>query len=162
MLLPLVNPETNKNSWTNSILFVAHSFQSALRFNQKFTYTIQLNGELNPISIGVPPMIIQPFVENAIWHGLLHKKGERMLKISFLYLNNNCITCIVEDNGVGRVAKNMNIADKSSLAMEFIKRRLDMINEVKNSGCGYTVIDKTEKEYQETGTIVDIKIPIMN
>jgi hypothetical protein len=134
----------------------------SLRFEDSFSYKLYVGPELNPASVHVPHMIIQPFVENAIWHGLLHKKGERMLKISFLYLNNNCITCIVEDNGVGRVAKNMNIADKSSLAMEFIKRRLDMINEVKNSGCGYTVIDKTEKEYQETGTIVDIKIPIMN
>ncbi|MBK7817425.1 MAG: hypothetical protein IPJ60_07570 [Sphingobacteriaceae bacterium] len=76
-------------------------------------------------------------------------------------MDNKCITCVVEDNGVGRLGK-MRLLETSSLAMEFIKKRLDIINELRDSGCGFKIIDKQESTNSETGTIVIVKIPIMN
>jgi WD40 repeat protein len=134
----------------------------SLRFEDSFSYKLHVDPALKASSLRIPHMIIQPFVENAIWHGLLHKKGERLLEISFLYLNEQCITCLIEDNGVGRGIKNTVVAGKTSLAMDFIEKRLKMINELKHSSCGFKITDKTENEHKENGTIVDIKIPIMN
>jgi hypothetical protein len=133
----------------------------SLRFEDSFSYKLQVDPSLKVSSLRIPHMIIQPFVENAIWHGLLHKKGERLLKISFLYLNEQCITCIIEDNGVGCGVKNT-VVGKTSLAMEFIEKRLKMIDELKHSSCGFKITDKNKSEKKENGTIVDIKIPIMN
>jgi hypothetical protein len=135
----------------------------SLRFEEAFTYEIKADPKLNLRSCRLPHMMVQPFVENAIWHGLLHKKGERKLMISFLYSDEKCISCLVEDNGVGRLAKvpaDLN-NDKKSLAIEFIKKRLELINEIKGSGCGFRIIDKEIQLHHETGTIVELKIPIM-
>jgi two-component sensor histidine kinase len=134
----------------------------ALRFENSFSYQIVVDEQLSSHSYQIPHMIIQPFVENAIWHGLMHKTGERKLKISFLHANEKYITCIIEDNGVGRSAKTSGAGDKSSLAMSFIQKRLEMIDEIKKAGCGFTVIDKQEPEYKEKGTIIEIRVPIMN
>jgi hypothetical protein len=135
----------------------------SLRFQDAFAYEINVDPKLYLKSYRIPHMLVQPFVENAIWHGLLHKKGERKLTISFLYLDEKCISCLIEDNGVGRLVKfttNSNYS-KKSLAIEFIKKRLDLIDKIKGSGCGFRIIDKEIHTHHETGTIVELKIPIL-
>jgi ligand-binding sensor domain-containing protein len=134
----------------------------SLRFENTFTYSLHVEAQLKAASLRIPHMIIQPFVENAIWHGLLHSKGERTLRISFLYLNERCIRCLVEDSGVGRKTNKTSLKDKRSLAIEFIKKRLELIDQLTGSGCGFTIVDKTKETHGETGTIIDMKLPIMN
>jgi hypothetical protein len=136
----------------------------SLRFEDMFSYEIQVDPKLRAGSYRVPHMIIQPFVENAIWHGLLHKKGERKLVISFSYMDEKCIICKVEDNGIGRSFKTEEIdssSGKRSLAIDFIKKRLDYINELKGLNCGFRIIDKEPLIHNESGTRVEIKLPIM-
>ncbi len=74
----------------------------SLRFKGSFTYRIDRDEKIEPSTIFIPPLLIQPFVENAIWHGLLHKAdpGGR-LDIS-VKVEKNILICIIEDNGVGR------------------------------------------------------------
>jgi hypothetical protein len=73
-----------------------------MRFDQKFRVEFRVPDNFNPQNIQIPPMIIQPYVENAIRHGLLHRNdGQGILLIEFLVLGDNDLTCIIEDNGVG-------------------------------------------------------------
>ncbi|MBL7909927.1 MAG: histidine kinase [Bacteroidia bacterium] len=133
----------------------------ALRFEDVFSYEFYVDEKLDQVGIRIPHMLVQPFIENAIWHGLLHKTGAKNLKISFYYINEKTLNCIVEDNGVGRDFKKNKaetLEGKRSLAIEFIKQRLELISKTKNSNCGFEIIDKNEA----AGTIVKITIPILN
>jgi LytS/YehU family sensor histidine kinase len=76
----------------------------SLRFNESFHYEMICDEGIDPEEIKVPVMLIQPFVENAIWHGLLHKQGDRYLKIEFSEGPGENISCVIEDNGIGREA----------------------------------------------------------
>ncbi len=103
----------------------------SLRFSQKFSYTLAIAPELNPISIGVPPMIIQPFVENAIWHGLLHKETPGHLDIRIERYGHG-LQCIVQDDGIGRARakelKSKSITEEKSYGMKITADRLSMLN----------------------------------
>ncbi len=77
----------------------------ALRFEEGFQYQINVEQAIDPHEIFIPPMLIQPYVENAIKHGLMHIKGEKKLEISFSIVwknNKKMLGCTVEDNGIGR------------------------------------------------------------
>ena len=76
----------------------------SLRFKEAFHYDIACDDGIDPEEIKIPAMLIQPFVENAIWHGLLHKEGDRYLKIVFSEDATENLVCTIEDNGVGRTA----------------------------------------------------------
>lgn len=73
----------------------------SVRFRDAFSYTITCDEDLETEEIKIPTLLIQPFVENAIWHGLMHKEGDRRLQISFSE-QGDFLQCIIEDNGVGR------------------------------------------------------------
>ena len=75
-----------------------------LRFKGSFRYDITCDRNIDREEIKIPVMLIQPFVENALWHGLLHKQGSRYLKIEFSEDTDENMVCIIEDNGIGREA----------------------------------------------------------
>jgi LytS/YehU family sensor histidine kinase len=132
----------------------------SLRFEDAFDYEVKVDERLNPAIIKIPHMLIQPFVENAIWHGLLHKHGDKKLSVSFSYLDKNRLSCIVDDNGVGR--KEQVQAEKKeerrSLATELIGQRLKLIKEIKHIEGGLKIDDKPGR----SGTTVTITIPVLN
>lgn len=131
-----------------------------LRFKGLFNYEI-INSIDNFENVKIPFMLIQPFVENAIWHGLMPKQGERYLKINFSELDAHRILCFIEDNGVGRgfKAKEENTLKKKSLATEFIKQRLDLLEKIMGIECGMQIIDKKDDSGNSLGTKVEIVIP---
>jgi hypothetical protein len=134
-----------------------------LRFDNSFEYEITCNIE-RPESVYVPFMLVQPFVENAIWHGLLPKKGERFLVVKFSNLDEKRILCVIEDNGVGRnySAKHKDPLKKKSLAIEFIKQRLELLEKSTGTACSFKIIDKNKETHLGEGTIVEIIIPKLN
>jgi two-component system, LytTR family, sensor kinase len=75
-----------------------------LRFSENFEYAISIENEIDPTEVKIPPMILQPFVENAIWHGLMPKKGSKQVAIEFILLSDTIMQCIIRDNGIGRQA----------------------------------------------------------
>ncbi len=131
-----------------------------LRFNEKFTYSISIHAGLNPLSIGVPPMIIQPFVENAIWHGLLHKDSVGKLEIQIDPMPGG-IQCIITDNGVGRkkaAELKSKAADKEkSYGMNITRDRLNMLNR-ESTVASIEIIDLEDNQNQPLGTKVIVKI----
>lgn len=129
-----------------------------LRFKTDFEYVIDTN---NIADIMIPPMLIQPFIENALLHGLLHKEGLKKLHINFEQEDN--LICTITDNGVGREkAKEIKERQKSkheSFAVQAIKKRLTILEERFDSSIGFEYFDITENG-QATGTKVVIKMPI--
>lgn len=73
-----------------------------LRFDEKFDYKLDIDPSIDLAAIAIPPLLIQPFVENAIWHGLMHKKEERGLLAISIQKSDQGISFIIEDNGIGR------------------------------------------------------------
>jgi len=102
------------------------AFES-LRFTSNFEYSIELNSTLDASFINLPPMILQPFVENAIWHGLLHLKQKQPILIIKFYPNDDDLVCEIIDNGIGRKAsKQFSKTKHKSLGTTITKERLQI------------------------------------
>ena len=101
-----------------------------MRFEDTFNYEVNIDRELNRDYIKIPSMLVQPYVENAIKHGLLHKKNNRVLKLTFKK-ENNLVVIIIDDNGIGRKrSQELNkIKNRmhQSFAMEANKKRLEIL-----------------------------------
>jgi LytS/YehU family sensor histidine kinase len=102
-------------------------------------------------------MMIQPFVENSIWHGLLKKNGEKYINITFTVLD-KYVRCVMEDNGTGRKPDPQAHLKKSSHATGFIEQRLNLLNRIHHLECKLVITDKPDNG----GTIVDILLPLLN
>ena len=129
-----------------------------LRFEEDFNYDISFTGDQE---IKVPSLIVQPFIENALVHGLLHKDGKKNLKIAFEYTDK--LICTITDNGVGRV-RAKEIQERrgnhhESFALDAIKKRLSILSEQHGEDVGYSVFDLYDKKETATGTKVVITMP---
>lgn len=134
----------------------------SIRMEGELIYSIEVDPNINQTSTYIPSMLIQPYVENAILHGLLNKEGEKKIhirvkkEITHLY-------CEIEDNGIGRVkAKeyNKNRTNKhESTAMKTTKDRLEILNRKSSGKLNINIVDKHDLEGNATGTKVQIFIP---
>jgi LytS/YehU family sensor histidine kinase len=102
------------------------------RFKDPFSYNITVDDEVNTFDTEIPSMLTQPFVENAIKHGLFHKKGKGIISIKFLR-ENGSLKCIIEDDGVGR-AKTLELNTQSgrthqSRGLQIVDERLELIRQ---------------------------------
>lgn len=133
-----------------------------LRFGNDFIYTITVQKELDKDETKLPSLILQLFVENAIKHGLLHKKGEKKLVVEFL-VHNNTLICTVTDNGVGRARsaeiKQRSVLTHQSFATKATEKRLELINSSRQKKIKLEVIDLMEGE-KALGTKVVLEIPL--
>jgi ligand-binding sensor domain-containing protein/putative methionine-R-sulfoxide reductase with GAF domain/anti-sigma regulatory factor (Ser/Thr protein kinase) len=132
------------------------------RCNDKFTYEIKAEDELIYGDYKVLPLIVQPFVENAIHHGLLNKQdGERKLMVSAI-LKNDCITYTIIDNGVGREKaqqlKERNKPQHQSYGIDITKERIQLYNQDHNND--NVIITDMFENNEPSGTKVEIRIKI--
>jgi ligand-binding sensor domain-containing protein/anti-sigma regulatory factor (Ser/Thr protein kinase) len=141
----------------------------SLRFQRSFTYHITHQG-VETDFLKMPLMVVQPFVENAIWHGLLHKKGDKKLSITF-QADDVFIYVTIEDNGVGRDAARRNklktIEEQQSLGIRLASEQLETIGRLSRHKAGILVEDLFHKDRsdpdgdQPAGTRVILTLPIM-
>ena len=135
-----------------------------LRFEDSLEYTIDIRNIKDPETICIPTMLIQPYIENALKHGLFHKKENRKLIILISKISKDTIQCIVEDNGVGRKrAQEINkrkVTEHKSFALKATTERLNLLNYGRENKIGVRVIDLFEAE-KSTGTRVVLTIPII-
>lgn len=131
-----------------------------LRFEEKLKYEIKVNS-IN-CDIKIPTMLIQPYVENALKHGLLHKKNNRFIKIEFSHNQlENEVICVVLDNGVGREkASELNKNKHKSFATKANLNRLELLNKERDKNIGVIIEDLYENN-NPTGTKVTLRIPIL-
>lgn len=129
----------------------------AVRLEHSFDYTIVKDMDVDGNEINVPPLILQPFAENAIWHGLRHKSESRNLYIFISLVNSNEIEIKIEDDGIGREAAKeikKHQTHHKSYGIEITKRRIEMLNP-KNT---ISIIDLKKEDGSAAGTAVIIKI----
>ncbi len=139
-----------------------------LRFEDNLSYEIKVDKNIEEDIMGVPTMIVQPYVENAIEHGLRRKKNG-MVKLFFSLENENTILCIVEDNGVGRSKANelkeQNIYGNQhqSKGTKVTEERLALLHKTQLGEKVYVVThDLKDSNNKPCGTKVEIKIPIID
>ncbi len=133
-----------------------------LRMGHKFTYVVNIASSVNPEDNFVPPMIIQPFVENSIWHGLNNKPGEGALTIS-VSRENNMLKYLIEDNGEEKKTapqKTLSTAKKKSLGMSLTRERLEMLNKTKNVKANFKISDIRDESNTYKGKRVELWIPV--
>lgn len=129
-----------------------------LRFKEEFDYTFE-TGEVD--NILVPPMLIQPFIENSLHHGLLHKEGKKEISIRFEI--EDVLICTITDNGVGR-ARSREIKERQNKSHESfsgnaIKKRFEILKQNYGGDLGFKYIDLYDGE-EAIGTKVQLRIPM--
>jgi hypothetical protein len=134
-----------------------------LRVDGQLNYSIQCEPTMNPYEITLPVMLLQPFIENSIKHGLLHKEGEKRMSISFRMKSQNRIECIIEDNGVGRAASEMIKANRThnhdSFATDAINNKVDLVNKSSERNLSIEIIDLfSGDEAKGTKIIVELDV----
>jgi two-component system, LytTR family, sensor kinase len=133
------------------------------RFNEDFEFEIKTKDITDTTQIKIPTLFLQPYVENAVKHGLLHKEGTKKL-IVFFKITNNILLITIEDNGIGReksselnAIKNRN---HTSFATEAMQNRIDILNKIRQKPIKLVYVDKKNTYKQASGTIVNIEIPL--
>lgn len=127
-----------------------------LRLGEDFTWSITADEALLAEEPQVPSLLVQPFVENAIWHGLAPKQGVKRLDVRFT-ASNGAVTCVVEDNGVGRSVKAAT-PGRTSLGLKLTGERLALLTERMKSEGAFTIDDLKTEDGSPTGTRVRLKL----
>ncbi|HYH14615.1 MAG TPA: histidine kinase, partial [Flavisolibacter sp.] len=134
-----------------------------MRFKKQFTFDILYDPELEVEDIFIPPLLLQPFVENAIWHGLMHSHLPGHLAIT-LQLKNNILYCTITDNGIGRQKaadlKSKSASSNKSMGLQITANRLKLLNQEHNDAFFLQIKDLKNAAGEGCGTEVKIKIPI--
>jgi LytS/YehU family sensor histidine kinase len=133
----------------------------AVRFNHHFEYTISVSKNLDVTSVQVPPLMIQPYAENAIWHGLMHKEEKGRLNID-VGLENDLLAFRIRDDGIGRKQASA-FASKTatrnkSMGLKITADRLARLQSDSNHS-SVTINDLVHADGTAEGTEVIIKIP---
>lgn len=136
----------------------------SMRFNNIFSYDIVVRDNIDVSGIHIPHFLIQVFIENAIWHGLLPKDGNKQINITFKRIDEKTLSCTIDDNGVGRRKnKPVEILDeKRSLAIDFVQQRLGLYSKIRETEYGVNIIDKFSDTGQSEGTRAVLTIPILS
>lgn len=133
-----------------------------LRFKDKFDFEIHVDEKLDRDTVWIPNMIIQPHLENAIWHGLRYKESEGLLKLDFS-LSGKTLRVTIDDDGIGPTKsselKTHNQKVHTSRGLTNTRERMALLNELHKTQMSFTI---TEKKEPETGTVVEILLPIIH
>lgn len=136
-----------------------------LRFDDSFSYSITFDDHIDKEDTLIPTLMIQPLAENAIWHGLMQKKGEKNLTIHFSQVNGR-ITCCVEDNGIGiKKAQQIKLQNKTgyqSVGLSNLRNRIKIMNEKYGTKCTLDICDLMEFDENKTGTCATLEFTIIN
>lgn len=132
-----------------------------LRFNKKFEFVITSSPDIED-DMALPPLLIQPFVENAILHGMVPKEGNGSIEVNFA-VKNNKLVCTITDDGIGiqtsKAIKENSVKAHQSMALEITKKRLEMMEATTAQSASVT-IEEMRDEKQPIGTKVTISLPI--
>ncbi len=136
----------------------------AMRFKDKVKYQVNVAPEIDQQYIDIPPLLLQPYVENAIWHGLMHKKEGGNIVIDVTLPTEHCLQIEITDDGIGRVLaaayKSKSATRQKSFGLKMTSERIDIINQVYNIKADVQITDLKDGMNNAAGTKVIIKIPV--
>jgi sensor histidine kinase YesM len=136
-----------------------------IRFSNEIKINITIDENLNINTIKIPSLILQPFIENAIWHGLSSKKGVKKLSVSFLNKDNNYLKINITDNGIGREkAQEINrnkIHKKKSIGLQLTDERLQNFSKIFQGNYSTKIIDHFDDDNNPSGTTIELLIPLI-
>lgn len=135
-----------------------------LRFDNSFDYEINVDDSVNEQEIFIPPMLIQPYIENAIWHGIMHldKQRKGLLAVSFI-VENQLLKISIQDNGVGRKESLSYKKDTEHkpVAMSLSQKRLEIMADVfKQKNIAIHITDLVDTDNNATGTRIELYLPL--
>lgn len=133
-----------------------------MRFHDKFTYKMEIDNSLDADSLFIPNMLIQPQLENAIWHGLRYKDSTGLLTLN-VKPDGNHLKVVIEDNGIGltksKELKTKHQKEHRSRGLNNTQERINLLNSLYHTDISISI---TEKEGKESGVIVRLLFPLMN
>ena len=131
------------------------------RFSDKFDFVLDIDSDISTQNIQIPPMLIQPYLENAVWHGLRYREEKGLLTLA-IQMEGNSLKVSVSDNGIGRkqslALKTKHQKDYKSTGMSNTQERLTILNKLYDKSYTVKVIDLQTAD--DTGTIVELRMPI--
>jgi sensor histidine kinase YesM len=132
-----------------------------LRFNDKFDYKIEIDETIDTDSVLMPNMLLQPHLENAIWHGLRYKESKGLLLLSFKH-KNSFIEITIEDDGIGidksKALKTQNQKVHQSIGLKNISERTKLLNELYH----IKINSASSNKPNDKGTIITLQIPFLH
>jgi sensor histidine kinase YesM len=133
-----------------------------LRFDNKFQYEIQVDPAIDEEFIEIPPMLFQPYVENAIIHGLVNSSKPGKLEIRLQLAGKGILRCVIEDNGIGR-EKAIEIRAKSGIkrqpkGMIITQERLQILNKQSSRNSFVRITDLKDPDGEAAGTRIELDI----
>jgi sensor histidine kinase YesM len=132
------------------------------RFEQAFEFECSVEDGIDLDHTMIPPMLLQPHVENAIWHGLMHQEKGGRLTLRFSQ-DAKHIRCVIDDNGIGsataREMKSLSAQKHKSMGLSITKNRVQLMNRVESVGISIQIEDKQDASGNGTGTTVVVSIP---
>jgi sensor histidine kinase YesM len=136
----------------------------SMRLEKKLEYEVVLSPEIEKENTLIPPLILQPFIENAILHGLQNTTTPGKIRI-VINKNGEMLKCVIEDNGIGiagstALKKGASAVKKQSLGMKLTEQRIDIINKLKKSNAFVSVTDKLDELKQPAGVQVELMLPL--
>lgn len=159
----LMHAEKNFISLQEEIVLLQHYLDiEALRIDKPFQYKITVDSPIDPEANFVPGMLIQPFLENAIWHGLMFKEGQRLLHINWHKKDDHILLCEIIDNGVGRTKSaqlnhnGLKNEAYQSRGMQLCLERVELYRALFNANFSINVYDLYDDEGNAEGTKVNI------
>ena len=136
----------------------------AMRFKQKVRFSLNVAPEIDQRFIRIPPLLIQPYVENAIWHGLMHKSKGGMVSIEVSQPQETLLHIEITDDGIGRERaaelKSKSAGKHKSFGMRVTADRIRMINQLYNIQTKTQILDLVDSEGEACGTKVILEIPV--
>lgn len=136
----------------------------SLRFSQKFEFSIICDQSIDVNSCRIPAFIVQPFIENAIWHGFMKLNKAGKIRVNF-YKNDDRMICTVEDNGIGRVRsmelKTETEKERSSLGILIVETRMKLLSDQYGMKMGMSFLDLYDNNHKASGTKVTIILPLI-
>jgi tetratricopeptide (TPR) repeat protein len=134
-----------------------------LRFKDAFDYSIVIADDVDTEDVLIPPLLLQPFVENAVWHGLMHKEERGWLLIS-MSLDQEVLTCVIRDNGIGRERaaqlKSKSVEKHKSMGLQITAERMALLTGTGIREPFFTIEDLYDEEGMPAGTQVTLQIRV--
>lgn len=132
----------------------------SMRFENKFSYTFYVDENVDLKALSVPALILQPFIENAIWHGIMPKENGGSVNIS-IKNESECIYCMIADDGIGREMSKQNKfksgdSTHNSKGVHLTQSRLDLDNLINERNASLEIIDKKDEHGNTAGTRVTL------